>query len=554
MFHAFTALLLASTPLQSGPAQGVTLFAPMSQNDVFLIDSGGAIVHTWPGIMMPGLSVYLTDQYDLLRTVRSASGQLPSGFGGGVELVAWDGSVQWQFTYNTPGQFLQHHDIEWLPGGTVLLVAWTWKTRQEALNAGRDPAFLHADANRPFLPDHIIEVEPQGAGGATVVWGWHVWDHLVQDFDASKQNFGIVADHPELIDVNFPPMVPFNDWNHVNTVSYNAELDQIMLTSRHLNEIWVIDHSTTTSEAASHAGGQHGRGGDLLYRWGNPRSYGRGTVLDQKLFGPHDGQWIAPDRLGAGNMIVFNNGLNRPAGVFSSVDEIAPPSNPSGDYAILGGAPFGPSATVWEYSAPVATDFYSHSISGCERLANDNTLICSGDQGWIFEVDPAGALVWQYQNSIPNPANPRVFKARRYGEETGPLNYCSAGANSVNPGGASIGWGGSLSVTSNTLLLTVSNLPPNQVGIFFFGATVEHPAAPFGAGLRCVSTGGLKRVYPPNVTGSGSVARAVDFQLAPFEGLWPGDLRHCQFWYRDPSLPGGPPFNLTDALSVTLAP
>ena len=79
---------------------------------------------------------------------------------------------------------------------------------------------------------------------------------------------------------------------HVNAVAYNAELDQIVLSSPHFNEIWIIDHGTTTEEAKGHTGGRWGKGGDILYRWGNPRAYRNGTKLDQRLFYQHNIQWI----------------------------------------------------------------------------------------------------------------------------------------------------------------------------------------------------------------------------------------------------------------------
>jgi len=40
-------------------------------------------------------------------------------------------------------------------------------------------------------------------------------------------------------------------------------------------------HSTTRAEAAGHTGRRSGKGGDLLYCWGNPRTYRAGTKADQ---------------------------------------------------------------------------------------------------------------------------------------------------------------------------------------------------------------------------------------------------------------------------------
>ena len=64
------------------------------------------------------------------------------------------------------------------------------------------------------------------------------------------------------------------------------------MSARWFNEVWIIDHSTSTEEAASHVGGKHGKGGDLIYRWGNPYAYFAGLPSDQVFFGQHDARWI----------------------------------------------------------------------------------------------------------------------------------------------------------------------------------------------------------------------------------------------------------------------
>jgi hypothetical protein len=234
-----------------------------------------------------------------------------------------------------------------------------------------------------------------------------VWDHLVQDYDASQDNYGVVADHPELIDINYRgtgAKTGSADWNHMNAVDYNAEFDQIMLSVRSFSEIWIIDHSTTTAEAASHSGGSSGMGGDLLYRWGNPQAYDSGSADDQQLFVQHDAQWIPDDYPGAGNILVFNNGTGRSDGNYSTIDEIVPPVDGDGNYS-----GYGPTAPEWTYTAVTPTDFYATNISGTQRLSNGNTLICDGPSGYFFEVTEAGEIVWEYDHG-----DTAVFRVIRY--------------------------------------------------------------------------------------------------------------------------------------------
>ncbi len=184
---------------------------------------------------------------------------------------------------------------------------------------------------------------------------------------------------------------------HVNSVAYNAKLDQIMISVHEFNEVWVIDHTTTTAEAKSHQGGRSGKGGDLLYRWGNPRVYRSGSNVDQRLFAQHCAHWIDDGLPGAGNMLVFNNGNQRPDGAYSSVDEIELPLNNQGLYDKDEYLAFAPERAKWSYTAPDKSSFFSMLISGAQRLANGNTLICSGNQGILFEVTPDNEIVWQFK-------------------------------------------------------------------------------------------------------------------------------------------------------------
>ena len=238
----FSSISNAQKPTANGPSPGYNLIAPLGATDTYLVNMRGKVVHKWPSKYQPGNSVYLLQDGSLLRSCKEGSRRFQSrgGVGGRVQRIAWDGELLWDFPFSD-NQYCQHHDIEPMPNGNVLLVAWEYKTRDEAIQAGRDPNKLSGDS---LWPETIVEVKPNGKTGGEIVWQWHLWDHVVQSFDKSKDNFGHPGDHPELVDINF--MRRGNgDWIHMNSVAYNAELDQIAMSARWFDEVWVIDHGTT---------------------------------------------------------------------------------------------------------------------------------------------------------------------------------------------------------------------------------------------------------------------------------------------------------------------
>jgi hypothetical protein len=434
------ALLTAVTLTLSGPLRepgafpGYTLLAPLLSTRTYLIDMQGRVVHAWDSDYAAGQAAYLLEDGHLLR-----AGQLlmderliagPAA-GGRVQEFTWDGGLVWDFKFHNEKQ-VPHHDLARLPNGNVLLIVWEIKTAEETIAAGRNPESVDG----PWLVDSLVEIRPTGKTTGEVVWEWHCWDHLIQDRDPSRANYGDVAAHPERIDVNYgrslasemadaarsdeeaarkkkdgqilgsigylgspaprgnPGGMP--DWTHINAVAYNAELDQVMLTVRAFSEFWIIDHSTTSAEAAGHTGGRSGQGGDILHRWGNPRAYRAGGAEDQRLFAPHDAHWIPRGRPGAGHVLVFNNGSGRPGGDYSSVDEIVLPVDAQGRYAREPGAAYGPEQPDWRFTARDKKDFSAGFLSGAQRLSNGNTLICHGLEGVVFEVTPGGQVVWTY--------------------------------------------------------------------------------------------------------------------------------------------------------------
>ena len=79
-----------------------------------------------------------------------------------------------------------------------------------------------------------------------------------------------------IISPNVGNAAPGADWLHTNAIAYNPQRDEIALSVLGNNEIWIIDHSTTTEEARGSTGGNSGKGGDILYRWGNPIAHRAG--------------------------------------------------------------------------------------------------------------------------------------------------------------------------------------------------------------------------------------------------------------------------------------
>ena len=430
---------------------GFTLLTPLQSKRVYLVDMAGEAVHTWDTAAKPGLAVYLTEHGTLLKCHRVEDHPVfddAGGNGGWIQEIDWDGTVLWDFRWDGE-QGLSHHDIAPLPNGNLLFLAWDRVPRERALAAGRAPELVAAEE---FWPGAVYEVRPTPPVGGEIVWSWHALDHVVQDRDPELPDFSAARLRPERIDINgdWSPepltdedraadqehmaalgyaggdeesaadgdedwQVQTSDWLHMNGIDYHPGLDQIALSVRNYNEVWIIDHGTTTGEAA-------GPAGDLLYRWGNPYASGLGPWSERRLFHQHNVQWIPEGRLGAGNLLVFNNGGRGRES--SSVEEWWPPRDADGRYPRAKGAAGGPQRSEWSYRGDPPETVYSPFISGVQRLPNGNTLVCSGEEGRVFEVDLDGRVVWDWSSPFgPDPDEREegntdlptaMFRAERY--------------------------------------------------------------------------------------------------------------------------------------------
>lgn len=386
--------LLFLTKVGAQSFNGYALYNLQNQNTAYLIDKDGNIAHSWSCATSCNYTVKLKPNGNIVRgTVNSGNSLNGAAVGGKVQELDANANVVWEYTYSN-SQHCSHHDLEILPNGNVILCAWEVKTPAELTAAGR------TNANSDMWPDHFIELQQNG-NSATIVWEWHYWDHMIQDTDPNKPNYGVVSDHPELLDINAVtasagpgPGGSTGDWFHTNGIGYNATLDQLVFTSRYASELFIIDHSTTTAEAASHAGGNSGKGGDFLYRWGKPDNYSS-NAAQTIAAACHDPRWIEDDgRPNAGRIQFFNNSGG--SGSSSVIDVIDAPE--SGFMYTYGGSSYAPSTYDWRHNC-----LASNSGQGASKTMSNGNVFVNVSQQYMYEVDQAGNTVWQY-NASPTKA------------------------------------------------------------------------------------------------------------------------------------------------------
>jgi hypothetical protein len=381
---------------QSKTGDGYILLSPAGETTAYLIDYEGYIRHTWETDSRPGLHDRLLDNGNLLRGFRPTvenDGVTPVGSGvsiggaaGGVQEFDWDGNLVWQYVNKTDTS-VQHHTFFRKPGPDqhTFVLLWEKKECTEAIAQGRDP--LLCDVDQGFWPDAIVEVDhPAFPGEPNVVWEWHVWDHMIQNFDAGLPNYGQPIDNQDRLDINWhAPNIPwgYKDWNHGNTVEYNEATSQLIMNSRNWGEFYVIDYPS----------------GDIVFRWGNPCCWGGGEcpsfndVGDQETFGPH-----CVTFLDNGNYLSFDNGWVKPAGNRSRVVEVDPTIQMTSS---TGATYYGD--IVWEYASRDPNGFYTTFQGGTGRLPNGNTFVTSTDGGHLFEIattwdgeDYTNEVVWEF--------------------------------------------------------------------------------------------------------------------------------------------------------------
>lgn len=372
-----------------------TLYSVQNSNSATLLDTNGTVYHSWTFATnkKTGYASYMLEGGNIIRTISNPGNSLNGGgITGAVQTSDWNGNVVWDFVYSSASYCL-HHDICPLPNGNVLMISYDVYSAAQMTAAG-------SSVNHSMWLEKIIEVQPTGLNTGDIVWEWKVYDHLCQTINPTGSNYvNSILDHPELLNINYQNTAQSSDWMHMNGIDYNADLDQITFSSHNLDEIYVIDHSTTTSEAASHAGGNAGKGGDILYRWGNPAAYG-GTG-DAILNVVHDAHYIPVGCPNAGSLVGFNN--NGVSNQISCVDIVDAPNNGFG-FDITPGSTLLPTS----YTSRRNCNGHTSNMGSSEQFPNGNMMMCIAMQGSIYEIDQNGTVLWS------KTINGTVPQAHRY--------------------------------------------------------------------------------------------------------------------------------------------
>jgi len=362
---------------QEKSEEGLILVNDAAANRIYLMEKKESIIlKEWGLPSGIGNDGELLDNGNLLVALTDPDPVYSfGGFGGRIAIITPEDELIWDYEYSDSIN-LSHHDIEMLPNGNVLILAWEKRTGEELVSNGYNGPYENVYSEK------LLEINP---ANNQIEWEWNVWDHLIQDNDDNSENFGVVAEHPGRVNLNYEDPLNAGDYNgdifHANGLEYDADRDLIYLSVNYFSEVWVIDHSTSINEAKGASGGQYDRGGDLVFRFGNPSAYN--NVGDRMFFHNHHPNLVADSN----SILVFSNGIES-LDPHSTVYELELP-----DVFQLKNQVDNELNVIWSFSHP---DLFSPKVSGAQRLSNGNTLIAEGDSGY-WEVTNSGEIVWRFE-------------------------------------------------------------------------------------------------------------------------------------------------------------
>ena len=351
-----------------------------SSTTSYLLNKEGNKIYTWNFSDTSGNDIELLPDGSIIGLFKDNNPTIDfGGFGGTAKIIDNNNNTIWEYTVSNNNS-IAHHDVEILPNGNVLMIIWERVLNQIAIENG-------VDFENDIFVEKIIEIN---RASNTIVWEWNSWNHIIQDKFENLPNYGNINNNPNKININYsvenPPGGNFfasGDIMHANGLDYDENNDLIYLSVNYYDEVWVIDHSTTTNEAASSEGGNFNKGGDLVYRFGNPNTY---NSLGDKIFDKqHFPNLLENGVVGEGNILIYANGVSNQQ---SYIYELQMPTS----LQLLSNSNNEPDI-VWSFTDE---DLFANKLCGAVRLSNGNTLITESDYG-LWEVTNEGEIVWKYK-------------------------------------------------------------------------------------------------------------------------------------------------------------
>jgi len=351
-----------------------------SSTTSYLLDKQGNKLYTWNFESTSGNDIELLSDGSIIGLFKDPNSSIDfGGFGGIAKIIDNNNNTIWEYTVSNNNS-IAHHDVELLPNGNVLMIVWERINNNIAIENG-------VDFNNDVFTEKIIEVN---TSSNTVVWEWNSWDHIVQDKFENLPNYGNINENPNKININYsienPPGGNFfinGDIMHSNGLDYDNDKDVIYLSVNYYSEVWVIDHSTSTEEAQTSIGGNYNKGGDLIYRFGNPNTY---NSIGDKIFDRNHFPNLLENGVdGEGNILIYVNGNTNEQSI---VYELEMPNN----FNLLTNSNNEPNI-IWSFTDE---NLFANKLCGAIRLSNGNTLITESDYGF-WEVTNSGEIVWKYK-------------------------------------------------------------------------------------------------------------------------------------------------------------
>jgi len=340
------------------PAQvqpGYVIFNANS-GESFAVSTDGVFVRTWvsPDPLRPLLGY--TEPLDGGTLLAYVSDGFKPGcsVNCGDRIVEMDtaGDIVWEYT-DTEGRFL-HHDFERLSNGNTMILC------SRELDA---PDI----SDIPIIDDCLVEVDQ----GGNVVWQWQTANHIDEiGFSAAERQ--LISDAG-------------GDWAHANGAG-------------------VIPDDTSNPDPRFRPGNVfiQFQGANLLIVIDKDTKEIVWSLKDVAI-APHGMNFMTDNMPSRGDFLVFDNGSRSGyppiARTWSRVLEIDPTDD----------------SIQFEYNAGVSGSsqlwsFYSHFKGAAQRLPNGNTMITEGSSGRVFEVNPAGNIVWEFVNPVDVSGND-VYRA-----------------------------------------------------------------------------------------------------------------------------------------------